>query len=140
MTVSVIAAVVRRIIVIFWHRAVIQIPIHEEKIVANRMGINTSMGLMAPSSARYMKMVTGNNVTEEVFKTKNMIWALVAVSGFGFRRCKSVMALMPSGVAALSSPNILAARLRVTVPSAGSEAGTSGIRRLNTGAKHLARP
>lgn len=107
--------------------------------MANSIGRKTSIGLVAPSSARYIKTVTGKRVTEEVFNTRNIICALVAVSGAGFRRCKSVIALMPSGVAALSSPRMLAARLSVTVPMAGSPLGTSGMRRLNIGVSFFAK-
>ena len=98
-------------------------------MVANKIGMNTSVGSAAPIWARYIKMVTGSNVTDEVLSTRNKIWALVAVAGFGFKLCKACMAFKPSGVAALSSPSILAAKFMVMAPWASWPLGTSGIMR-----------
>ena len=97
------------------------------------MGMNTAAGSLAPSWARYSRMVTGNRVTAEVLSTRNRIWALLATWGSGLRLCRSFMALIPSGVAALSRPRILADRFRVIEEIAGCPAGTSGIRRVNSG-------
>ena len=79
-------------------------------------------------------MVTGNSVTAAVLMTRNRICASVAVSGSGLSVCNSRMALSPSGVAALSSPSMLAAMFMVMLPSAGWPAGTPGNRRRNSGA------
>ena len=95
------------------------------------------MGFAAPICARYVNMVTGNKVTAEVFSTKKRICALLAVSLNGLSFCNSCMALMPRGVAALSSPNALADIFITIAPIAGWFLGTSGIRRINSGLNHL---
>ena len=87
---------------------------------------------------RYIKMVTGSSVSDEAFSTKNKIWALVALSGWGLSVCSSFMALRPMGVAALSSPRPLAAKFSVISPSAGCPRGTSGISLANNGPSTLA--
>ena len=74
----------------------------------------------------------------KAFNTKNNICASVARVLSGFNFCSSSMALMPMGVAALSSPSILAARFMVTAPWAGWLAGTSGIILANSGCSPLA--
>jgi hypothetical protein len=100
-----------------------------EAMVVNRIGRNTRAGSAAPCCRRYMKMLTGNKVSPALFKTRNRICALVAVSGVGLSVCNSRMALRPIGVAALSRPSALAERFSVTNPSAGCPRGTSGISR-----------
>jgi hypothetical protein len=72
-------------------------------------------------------------VSPEVLSTRNMIWAFVAVSLSGFSSCSSFIALRPSGVAALSSPSMLAAKFMMTDPMAGCSGGTSGNRRRKNG-------
>ena len=89
------------------------------KYVVSRMGRNTSAGLAAPSCARYTMMLIGMSVSPDVFSTRNMICAFVAVSFSGFNVCSSFMALSPSGVAALSSPSMLAEKFMMIEPSAG---------------------
>ena len=54
-------------------------------------------------------MLTGMMVRPEVFSTRNIIIGLVAVSFFGFSSCMLSIAFRPNGVAALSSPSMLAA-------------------------------
>ena len=72
-------------------------------------------------------------VNPEAFKTKNIICAFVAVSGFGFKVCNSFMAFNPIGVAALSNPNILAEIFIIIDPIAGCPFGTSGNNLENNG-------
>lgn len=66
-----------------------------------------------------MKMVTGNRVNEEALSTRNRICALLALVGLGLSSCSARIALRPMGVAALSRPRPLAAKLRVINPNAG---------------------
>src|SRR5690606_8308411 len=108
-------------------------PTRLETVVARRIGRNTRVGSVAPCWARYMKMVTGSRVSDELLSTRNRICALVAVFFCGLSSCSECMALMPIGVAALSRPRILAAKFMLICPSAGWPLGTSGIRRRNRG-------
>ena len=62
-----------------------------------------------------------------------MIMGLVAVSFRGFSSCSSFMAFSPKGVAALSSPSMLAERFMKMEPMAGCPLGMSGNSRQNTG-------
>ena len=118
---------------IFCIHATARSPARVDAQVAIRMGRNTMAGSGAPCCARYKKMVTGSKVTAEVLSTRNRICASEAVSLSGLRLCRSCMAFSPMGVAALSSPSMLAARFMVMEPMAGCPAGTSGIRRVNSG-------
>ena len=119
-------------------QAVTSSPARVEQLVAIRMGMNTAAGSLAPNWARYSRMVTGNRVTAEVLSTRNRICASLATRGSGFRVCRSFMALMPSGVAALSRPRMFADRFRVMDEIAGWPAGTPGISRVNSGDRALA--
>src|SRR5476651_2830102 len=92
--------------------------------VASRMGRNTMVGSGAPCWARYMKMVTGSSVRDEALSTRNSICALLAVVLLGFSSCRERIALSPMGVAALSRPRALAAKLRVISANAGWPGGT----------------
>ncbi|MNE30144.1 hypothetical protein D3C80_1236450 [compost metagenome] len=85
-----------------------------------------------------MKMVTGSRVSEEALSTRKRICALLAVVELGLSSCSARMALRPMGVAALSRPRPLAAKLRVIRPRAGWPGGTSGISRANNGPRTLA--
>ena len=78
-------------------------------------------------------MLIGISISPEVFSTRNMIIGLVAVSFFGFSSCNSFIALSPMGVAALSSPSMLAERFMKMDPMAGCPLGMFGKRRQNTG-------
>ncbi len=122
-----------------WTTATVSRPARVEALVASRIGRNTSVGSGAPCCSRYMKMVTGSTVNEEALSTRNRICALLAVSGRGLSVCSSRMARRPIGVAALSRPMPLAAKLSVIRPIAGCPAGTSGIRRRNSGPSRRAR-
>ena len=106
--------------------------------MARRIGRNTRVGSSAPCCTRYMKMLTGNRVRDEVFSTRKRICALLATVLLGLSSCNARIALRPIGVAALSRPRPLAAKLRVMKPSAGWPRGTSGISRANSGPR--ARP
>ena len=77
-------------------------------------------------------------VSPLVLSTRNMIIALLAVSFLGLSACKPSMALSPSGVAALSSPSILAAMFIKMLPTTGCPSGMSGKSRRNTGESHRA--
>ena len=96
-------------------------------VVANSMGMKMSVGCAAPICARYTSMLTGMSVRPEVLSTRNIIMGLEAVA-FSFsassreRPCSAIlfsvcsllcscmdsMAFSPNGVAALSSPSMLA--------------------------------
>ena len=108
-------------------------PANVEKNVASRMGMNTSVGWAAPICERYTRMEMGMRVRPEVLSTRNMIIGLVAVSFFGLRVCISSMAFSPSGVAALSSPSMLAAMFMKMLPVTGCPLGMSGNSLVNTG-------
>ncbi len=118
-----------------WNKPVTKSPTRVPMYVVMRSGTNTSVGSAAPSCARKVKMVTGSRVTDAVLITRNRICASLAVSGDGLSFCSSCIALMPSGVAALSSPSMLAPMFMVIAPSAGWLGGTSGNRRRNSGAR-----
>ncbi len=85
-----------------------------------------------------MKIVTGSRVRDEALSTRNRICALLAAVLLGLSSCSERMAFRPIGVAALSRPSALAAKLRVISPSAGWPGGTSGIKRRNSGPRTLA--
>ena len=102
------------------------IPASVEKKVANRMGIKISVGWAAPIWARYTMMEIGISVRPEVFSTRNMIIGFEAVSFFVFSSCNCSIAFKPSGVAALSSPSILAAIFMKMEPVTGCPLGISG--------------
>ena len=68
----------------------------------------------------------GISVKPAVLSTRNMICALVAVSGRSLSDCSSCMAFRPRGVAALSRPSRLALMFMVIAPCAGWPAGTPG--------------
>lgn len=68
-----------------------------------------------------------------------MISESVAVPLFPFSVSRSFIALMPRGVAALSSPSMLAARFMVMLPIAGCPAGTPGIITRKSGVMRRAR-
>ena len=106
--------------------------------MASRIGRNTRVGSVAPCWARYMKIVTGNSVNDELLSTRNRICALVAVFFCGLSSCNECMALMPIGVAALSSPRMFAAKFMLICPRAGWPLGTPGISRRNSGSSSRA--
>ena len=81
----------------------------------------------------------GMRVSPLVCSTRNMICALLAVSFTGFRVCRLSMAFKPKGVAALSSPSILALKFITICPMAGCLSGTSGNRRFIKGFRIRAR-
>ena len=91
------------------------------------------MGCAAPIWALYTITPTGMSVRPLVLSTRNMIMALLAVSFLGLSCCSPSIALRPSGVAALSSPSMLALKFMKMCPKTGWPAGTSGNRRTMSG-------
>ena len=83
-------------------------------------------------------ILIGIIVKPDVFRTRNIIIGLVAVSFRGFSSCSCAMAFNPSGVAALSKPNMLAAMFINIDPIAGWFFGISGKRRVKTGERKRA--
>ena len=79
-------------------------------------------------------MASGIRVKPEVCSTRNMIWALVGSSLFGFSVCRLSIAFRPNGVAALSRPSRLAEKFITMWPLAGWSFGTSGKMREKNGA------
>ena len=108
-------------------------PAKVEKNVASRMGMKMSVGWAAPICARYTMMLTGMSVSPDVFSTRNIIIGLDAVSFFVFSSCICSIAFSPSGVAALSSPSMLAAMFMKMEPVTGCPLGMSGNNLVNTG-------
>ena len=78
-------------------------------------------------------MLTGMMVRPEVLSTRNIIIEFDAVSFFTFSSCNLSIAFRPSGVAALSSPSMLAAMFMKMLPKTGWLRGISGKRRVKTG-------
>ena len=107
-------------------------------VVANKMGINTSVGIAAPFEARNASIVVGIIVKPLVLSTRNIIIGLVAVSFFGFNSCICCMAFSPVGVAALSSPSILEAMFIKILPITGWFFGMSGKSLVKIGLKAFA--
>ena len=101
-------------------------PASVEKNVASRIGMKMSVGCAACSWARYTMMLTGISVRPLVFSTKNIIIGFDAVSFFVFSSCICSIAFRPRGVAALSSPSMLAAMFMKMLPVTGCPLGISG--------------
>ena len=78
-------------------------------------------------------MLIGIMISPEVLITRNIIIGLLAVSFFGFNSCSSFIAFSPMGVAALSSPSILADIFMKIDPMTGCPFGMSGNKRQKTG-------
>ena len=89
-------------------------------------GMKISEGSFAPNTARCAMMASGIRVNPEVCRTRNMICASVASSGFGLSVCRLSIAFRPKGVAALSSPSRLAEKFITMWPLAGWFFGTPG--------------
>ena len=103
------------------------------KKVASRIGTNTSVGCAAPICARNTNTLTGIIVRPEVLSTRNIIIGFDAVSFFVFISCSCSIAFNPIGVAALSSPSILADIFIKMVPITGCPFGMSGKILVSTG-------
>ena len=112
---------------------VMMIPAMVATLVANRMGMKTSVGVCAPLAARKARIVVGMMVSPEVLSTKNMIIGLVAVSFLTLSSCICAMARSPVGVAALSSPNMFEAMFMKMLPNTGWPLGMSGKSLEKTG-------
>ena len=121
-----------------WYMLVTSKPTSVATVVAMRMGRNMSVGFAAPICVRNVSTDTGISVSPDVLSTRNIIMGLLAVSLSGFSSCSSCMAFSPIGVAALSSPNMFAAKFMNMVPIAGCPLGTSGNILRSTGLSNLA--
>ena len=108
-------------------------PASVEKNVASSIGIKISVGCAAPICALYTMIETGISVSPLVFSTRNIIMGFDAVSFFVFSSCICSMAFSPRGVAALSSPSMLAAMFIKIEPVTGCPLGMSGNSLANTG-------
>ena len=113
-----------------------------EQNVAIRIGKKTSVGLpeilfSAIAEALKAIILVGISVSPDVLRTRNKIWALEASFLFGFSFCSSSIALSPSGVAALSSPRILAEIFMIIAPWALEFLGISGNNFWNNGANNF---
>jgi hypothetical protein len=75
-------------------------------------GPTISVGLAELKDSRMAIMVAGIKVIQEVFKARNVHMASEASDESRFNFCNSCIAFMPSGVAALPRPNILALKFR----------------------------
>ena len=102
------------------------------------MGMKISVGWAAPIWARYTIIEIGISVSPLVFSTRNIIIGLVAVSFLGFSSCNCSIAFSPRGVAALSSPSMLAAIFMKIEPVTGCPLGMSGNSFTKTGLSTLA--
>ena len=78
------------------------------------------------------------SVSPLVFNTRNIIIGFEAVSFFWFSSCICSIAFKPNGVAALSSPSILAAMFIKILPVTGWPFGMSGNSLQNTGDNNFA--
>jgi hypothetical protein len=81
----------------------------------------------------------GISVTPAVLSTRNMIIGLLATALSGLSSCNSFIAFRPSGVAALSSPSMLALKFITMLPLAGWPRGMSGKTRRNKGSSARAK-
>ena len=84
-------------------------------------------------------MEMGTMVSPLVLSTKNIIIGLVAVSFFLFSSCSPSIVLSPKGVAALSSPSMLAEIFINILPNTGWFLGMSGKSFTITGLRKRAR-
>src|SRR4029453_13462193 len=96
--------------------------------VAIIQGMKISVGLCAGglTAALAAMIVTGINVRPEACRHRNIICAFEALSLLGFIVCKLSIALIPNGVAALSSPKRFAEKFIIISPLAGGFFGNSG--------------
>src|SRR6187431_1329670 len=69
---------------------------------------------------------TGINVNPAAWRHINITCAFVALLLSGFNSCKLSIALIPKGVAALSSPSMLAEKFIIMCPIDGCPFGISG--------------
>ena len=92
-----------------------------------------AVGDTAPAAASTPIIVAGMSCTPDVVMAMNVTCALLAESLSVLSVCRSSMALMPSGVAALFRPSTLAATASTREPAAGCPAGTSGNSQRTTG-------
>src|SRR5690606_22519585 len=108
-------------------------PTNVEQNVAIRVGMKILVGSTEPNIARSAIIEIGIMVSPEAFSTKNIICASDAVSLSGLISCNSLIALSPNGVAALSSPRMLALKFMMIDPVAGWFFGIDGNKREKKG-------
>ena len=90
-----------------------------EAVVASRVGIQIASGDVDPRLARTPITPSGNSETLVALIARKSTIASEALAGVRFRRCSSVIALRPNGVAALPSPSTFDARFMIIAPIAG---------------------
>src|SRR5687767_8427588 len=93
------------------------------KKVAMSVGAMIAVGLVEPAAARTPIIDAGISCTPVVVIAMNVTIGLLAVVLSGLSACNSSIALMPSGVAALLRPSMLAAVARTIAPAAGCPSG-----------------
>jgi hypothetical protein len=92
-----------------------------------------SVGFCEPAAASTPIIVAGMSCTPDVVIARNVTIGFVAVSWSLLSVCIDSIALMPSGVAALASPSMLAATASTMAPAAGCVGGISGNSHRSTG-------
>ena len=107
--------------------------------LANHVGKKMPTASSDPTDARIDTTPDGRMARADVLMARNRTIALVAVPRSPFSLSSSSIALMPKGVAALASPSMLAAMLRIIALIAGLWTGTPGKRRRMTGPSARAR-
>ena len=94
--------------------------------LANHVGKKIPLALVEPSAALTAIMPEGRTANPAVLMARKRTISLVAVPLRLFNLLSSVIALMPNGVAALASPIIFAAILRIIALIAGLAVGIEG--------------
>src|SRR5262249_39749960 len=87
--------------------------------VERKEGRTMPAGSFEPSAARTATAPRGRMATPAALMERNSAMELVATPGYRLSVFSSLIALSPNGVAALPSPSMLAARLRIIDPIAG---------------------
>jgi hypothetical protein len=95
------------------------IPTAVENEVATSVGSQMPAASFEPMDALRAITPRGARATLEVLMARKSAMALVATPRTGFRRSSSIIALMPKGVAALPSPNMLLAMFMIMALMAG---------------------
>ncbi len=85
-----------------------------------------SLGFALPNILLRLIIPVGINVTPEVFNTKNVIIAGVAVSFLSFNSCKLSIAFNPKGVAADPNPTIFTIIFEAINPKDSCPSGIEG--------------
>jgi hypothetical protein len=101
--------------------------------VERKEGSTMPAGSFDPSAARTATAPSGRIATPAALMARKSAIELVATPGWRLSVFSSLIALRPNGVAALPSPSMFAARLRIIEPIAGWSSGTSGNSRRMSG-------